>query len=241
MLVSLLLTVLVSGTRPAASAPITNSTELIRAMRTKYPDWYRKLSFVQRAIYADGRPEEEWWEAAMIPGRLRIDVAPVASGKSFMYKGDSNYVFQDGKVHAFKRQNILLIMAFDVYAQPPEKTIAAVKEEKFDLEKFREDTWRGTSFYVIGAPGQELWVEKERLLLWRAVQTDPNGGTLEYSFEKFAPLGGGWIGTEVLFLRNGKEFFREIYRDWKINEAVTDEVFNTVVWKRASWIPTAVK
>jgi hypothetical protein len=238
MTVSLWLAALIVGTTPTAPAPITSGPELIRAMQAKYPNWYRKLSFVQRAIYADGRPEEEWWEAALLPGRLRIDVAPVDAGKAFLYKGDSNYVFQDGKVRALKRQNILLIMAFDVYRQPAEKTIAAVTEEKFDLGTFREDSWRGTGFYVIGAPGQELWIEKERLLLWRVVEKEPSGGgSLEFIFEKFAPLAGGWIGTEVLFLRNGKEFFREIYRDWKVDEAVTDDLFNTEAWKRAGWIP----
>jgi hypothetical protein len=237
--VSVILATILAAGVPGALPQIKSGEQLIQAMRAKYPNWYRKLSFVQRAIYPDGRPEEEWWEAVMAPGRLRIDVAPVDSGRTVIYRGDSNFVFQKGQLaRAVKGRNILAILAFDVYLQPAGVTAALIREEGFELDKFREDTWKGAATYVIGAAGKELWIEKKRLILLRVLQTvAPNGPATDISFDRFKALGGGWLGTEVLFLRDGKESFREIYRDWRINNAVTDDLFRTDVWRRAAWIP----
>ncbi len=237
--VSLMLTAAaLAGDRPAPIPQIKTGDQLIQAMHDRYPKWYKKLSFVQRAIYPDGRPEEEWWEAALIPGRLRIDVAPVDSGRTIIYKGDSNFVFQKGKpARAAKARNILAIMAFDVYLQPADRTRELVREEGFDLGHLREEKWNGSPAYVIGSAGKELWIEKKRLLLVRVLQTGPDGAASDISFDKFQPLGGGWIGTQVLFVRGGKEVFREVYRDWKVNDAVSDELFKTDSWQRAAWIP----
>ena len=233
--VSLLLLTLF--TSPAQSqAPITTGEDLIRAMHHRYEGkWYRTLSFVQRAIYPDGRPEEEWWEAALIPGRLRIDIAPLDSGRTFMYRGDSTFGFSQGKLtRGGPGHNILAIMAFDVYGQPPERTIQLVKGESFDLTRLREESYRGKPCWVVGDDVRQLWIEKDRLLLHRVVEPGAAGSVTDISFDKFAPLGNGWIGTEVLFLRDGKEYFREIYRDWKINPAITDDLFQ-IPWRPASW------
>ncbi len=231
----LALTALIGG----IPQPMATGSDVIRAMHARYQGkWYRTLSFVQRAIYPDGRPEEEWWEAALIPGRLRIDIAPVDSGRTMMYRADSNYVFEKGKlVRAVPGQNILAILGFDVYGQAPERTIALVQGEGFDLSQLRDGEWGGKAAYVIGGGGHELWIEKDRLIFLKVIQPGPGGTSTDISFNKYVKLGGGWIGTEVLFLRNGKEFFREVYRDWKINPQVTDELFQISPWRRAAWIP----
>ncbi len=231
----LALTALIGG----IPQPMATGSDVIRAMHARYQGrWYRTLSFVQRAIYPDGRPEEEWWEAALIPGRLRIDIAPVDSGRTIMYRADSNYVFEKGKlVRAVPGQNILAILGFDVYGQAPERTIALVQGEGFDLSQLRDGEWGGKAAYVIGGGGRELWIEKDRLLFLKVIQPGLGGTSTDISFNKYVKLGGGWIGTEVLFLRNDKEFFREVYRDWRVNPQVTDELFQTSPWRRAAWIP----
>lgn len=234
--VSILLTALLV---PIPTGSIQTGEDVIRAMHARYEGkWYRTLTFVQRAIFP-GRPEEEWWEAALIPGRLRIDIAPVDSGRTFVYREDSTFSFNRGElVRAAADHNILAILGFDVYAQAPERTIALVRGEGFDLTApAQEETWQGKAAYVLGTGAHRIWIEKDRLLFLKVVEPGPNGTSTEISFNKYEKLGGGWIGTEVLFLRDGKEYFREIYRDWKINPAVTDELFQVPPWRRAAWIP----
>jgi hypothetical protein len=218
--------------------------DVIRAMHEKYAKtWYRQLSFVQRAIFP-GKPEEEWWEAMKIPGRLRIDVAPVDSGvRSVIYRGDSLYVFADRKLaNQAVQPNLLLVLGFDVYGQPPESTVALLEREHFDLGKVHEETWEGRPAYVVGAAqgdGQsnQFWIDKERLVFVRLIEQRPKGGPADIRFTKYERLGGGWIGTEVHFFSGGKESFTEIYRDWKVNPAVTDDLFDVKEWKRPAWVP----
>jgi outer membrane lipoprotein-sorting protein len=225
------------------TAPSPSGAEVIRSMHAKYnKTWYRQLSFVQRAIFADGRPEEEWWEAMKVPGRLRIDIAPVDSApRTIIYRGDSLYVFTKGQPGKPARSpNLLLVLGFDVYLQPPETTIGLLEHEGFDLSKSHEDTWEGRPAYVIGAAqgdldSKQVWIDKERLVFLRLLEKRPNGAA-DIRFSKYEKLGGGWIGTEVHFFTGGKETFTEIYRDWKINPAITDELFQVDQWKRPGWV-----
>ena len=224
-----------------ASTPATqvkNGEELIRAMHARYAGkWFKTLSFVQRAIFSDGRPEQEWWEAAIVPGGLRIDIMPQDSMRATVYRGDSTFSFNQGKlVRAAKGRNILEVLAFDVYNQDPARTIQITKEEGFDLSLLKEDSWKGKAAYVVGTATQQLWIEKERLILLRVIEAGPNGSSSDISFDKFVKLGGGWLGTEVVFVRDGKLFFHEVYRDWKINPDVTPELFQVPPYKPAAWI-----
>ena len=224
-------------------ADIKSGEDLIRAMHDKYAKtWYKKLTFVQRAIWSDGRPEQEWWEAMLSPGRLRIDFAPVDSGNAGIYRSDSVFRFAKRKLTSgAPGQNVLLILGFDVYNQAAARTIDLVKKEGFDLTKIHEDTWQGKAVYVVGADKgdektKQFWIEKDRLLFLRAVQPGANGTISDIRFDKYVKLGGGWIGTEVLFYGDGKLNFHEIYRDWKINDAVNDGLFVTTEWKRPAWV-----
>ncbi|MEO8448238.1 MAG: hypothetical protein ABI647_00520 [Gemmatimonadota bacterium] len=228
----------------APRTDIKSGEDVIRAMHDKYANtWYKKLSFVQRAIWFDGRPEGEWWEAMFSPGRLRIDIAPIDSGRGVVYKSDSVFRFANKKVAGGgPGQNALLILGFDVYNQAPERSIEILKKEGFDLSKVREDTWQGKAVYVVGAAkGDEktnqFWIEKDRLLFAKVIEPGQNGSISDIRFEKYVKLGGGWLATECLFYTDGKLSFHEIYRDWKINDAVNDDLFNTKEWKWPGWVP----
>src|SRR5215204_572090 len=98
------------------------------------------------------RPAETWYEAGEVPGKLRIDIAPLDSMNAFIYLGDSAIVFKGGKrVAAREDRNLLMTLGFDVYGQPPQTTIAQLKAAQVDLSKIREDSWRGTKVWVVGA------------------------------------------------------------------------------------------
>lgn len=83
--------------------------------------------------------------------------------------------------------------------------------------------------------GGQFWIEKERLIFLRLVQKTKAGDLSDIRFTKCEPLDRGWIGTVVVFQTNGKETFRESYRDWRINPAVTDTLFVTDTWAPPVW------
>ena len=57
---------------------IRNGEDLLRAMHDRYKDsWYQTVTFTQKSTTykPDGTSSAEtWYEAAMVPGRLRIDI-----------------------------------------------------------------------------------------------------------------------------------------------------------------------
>src|SRR5579859_4989373 len=140
----------------AGAQDIGNGEGLLRAMHDRYSSsWYQNVTFVQKSTTykPDGTSTAEtWYEAASLPGKLRIDIGPASDGKGYVMVDGNVTIVKDNKIVGKQPLvNILLVLGFDVYKQAPETTIAVVKAEGYDLSKVREDTWEGKSAYVVGA------------------------------------------------------------------------------------------
>jgi hypothetical protein len=235
--------------QPSAAAAvqnmtIANATDVITAMHHRYADsWYRTLRFRQKVIRpprADGtpRPDEVWLEHAEIPGKLRIDLGAEFNGRGQMYVGDSVFVFAPGQAtRRTKARNPLMVLGFDVYRQPVDRSIAVLREEGFDLTRFRTDTWQGRPVYVVGADAGDLhskqfWIDQERLVFVRLLNpVGPNSPqTAEVRFDRYVPFGGAWISPYVLFFTDGKETMREEYFDMEANIAIPPGIFDPELW-----------
>ena len=86
----LVLTALLIGSQAhdAVTKP-KNGEELIAQMRERYAGkWYRTLTFTQKTTLPDGKVET-WYEALELPGKLRIDIAPLDSMKTILFRNDS--------------------------------------------------------------------------------------------------------------------------------------------------------
>jgi hypothetical protein len=223
--------------------------ELIRQMHARYAgQWYRNVTFVQTTTFRD-KPAETWYEAGTIPGKLRIDIAPLDSMNAFMFVGDSSYVFKGGqRVAAQEDRNLLMTLGFDVYGQAPEVTIAQVEAQHVDLSRIREDTWQGAKVWVVGATkgdtaSAQFWIEQDRLLFVRLIEPhksiknpDAPPKLLDVTFEGYQPLGKGWIETEVVIKVDGKEVQRERYADIKADVALQPDLYDTKTYRKPGWI-----
>lgn len=227
----------------AEAKTITSSEELVTAMHKKYAGkWYKTLTFVQKntAYKPDGTTENSlWYEALSAPGKLRVDFDPLDSGEGMMFADGKQHIFKAGKL-ANSRVFIhpLVVLGFDVYTQAPAVTIAQLKQLKFDLTQFHEDTWNGQPVYVVGAKqgdsrSMQFWVDKKNLLFVRMLQpAGKNGERLaETQFNKYVKMkGGGWVGTEVVFMTDGKKTFVEEYTDVRANVPLAADLFDTAKW-----------
>jgi len=236
---------LLLGNHPAPRS----GEDLIRQMHQQYAGkWYQNLTFVQTTTFPD-KPAETWYEAGTIPGKLRIDIAPLDSMNAFMYVGDSAYVFQGGKrVSARQDRNLLMTLGFDVYGQAPETTIAQLKAGSMDLSKLREDTWKGEKVWVVGAEkgdtaSNQFWIEQKRLIFVRLIeahksQKNPSGppNLLDITFEDYQPLAKGWVAPTCVIKVNGKEVQREKYRHIKGDVKLQPNLYDTGTYHRATWI-----
>ena len=234
----------------AVNAGEVNSGEaLVKAMHDRYAEkWYKTVTFTQKSTTynADGTSKAEtWYEAALLPGRLRIDIGQPSDGNGYLLVDGNVTIFKDGQVKANRQQvNMLLVLGFDVYAQPPETTLAIAKQEGFDATKFHEDTWEGKPVYVFGAEkgdlkSKQFWVEKDRLLFVRLLEPDneDSSKTRDIRFGAYHKLGGGWIAALVEVYADGKKVFSEEYsdiqKDVKLDPAVYDaKQFTTMHWEK---------
>ena len=232
----------------AAEPPIESAEDLVRAMHARYDGkWYETLTFVQTASFygEDGTLTQDqiWYEAARVPGRLRIDFAPLENGRTAVYANDSVYQFRDGELATSgPGLNALLVLGFDVYRQPTVRTVEQLETLNFDLSTFRTDEWQGRSVFVVGADAgdehsAQFWVDQERLLFVRLLQPAGPGGerTQEIQFNQYEPLGGGWIAPEVVFMTDGVMTMREVYRDVRANMELGAGLFDVETWRPVAW------
>src|SRR5215470_17949918 len=85
----------------AHAQQINNGEALLRAMHDRYQnDWYETLTFTQKSIThkPDGTTSSEiWHEAMMLPGKLRVDIGPIADGNGAVFADGTVTSFKDGK------------------------------------------------------------------------------------------------------------------------------------------------
>lgn len=234
----------------ASNAAEVNSGEaLVKAMHDRYAaKWYKTVTFTQKSTTynPDGTTKvETWYEALLLPGKLRIDIGPQGDGNGYLLVNGNVTVYHGGEIKASRaQQNMLLVLGFDVYGESPESTLAIAKQEGFDANKFHEDTWDGKPVYVFGAEkgdlkSKQFWVEKERLLFVRLLEPDagdPNKSQ-DIRFADYRPLGAGWIAALVEVYSEGKKVFSEEYTDIKkdvpLNAAIFDpKKFATTHWEK---------
>ena len=232
-----------SSTSTITPAP-RNGEELLSLMRDRYAGkWYRTLTFTQKTTLPDGKIET-WYEALELPGKLRIDVAPLDSGKTLLFRNDSLYVFDQKMLKAsHPLVHPLMVLGFDVYQAPVKETAEKLRGLKFDLSKLYQTTWLGRPTYVVGAtPGDttspQFWIDAERLYFVRSLEPSKKDPTVinETIFDKYLPLGGGWVETEVLFLANGKQQGMEEYSDPRANVKLDPAIFDPSTWKAPGWV-----
>jgi hypothetical protein len=223
---------------PAAN--ITSSASLLRAMRERYPNWYKTLTFVQKTTItrpSGGELVQTWYEAGMVPGRLRIDT-DLGSKTGTLFARDSIYSISSGKlVRADTGLNELLVLGFDVYGQSAARSEAQLRSLGFDLSRFHEGTWQGKPVYVVGANrgdtlSKQFYIDRERLLFVRLLERGRQG-RVDVRFEKYQRAGDGWIAVQVVQLVNDKRTLMEEYSDVRVNVPLSEALFDPRQWTTA--------
>jgi hypothetical protein len=213
---------------------------ILSAMHDRYAQsWYRTLTFTQESIThkADSsNSSETWHEALAVPGRLRIDFGDPSDGNGALFISDHQYVYKSGKLVRDKpRIHPLLVLGFDVYAQPVEKTVKQLKDLHIDLSTTHEEEWNGRPMLVVGARQGDLsspqfWIDKDRLYFVRLRQPDEQNAkvTEEIDFDNYHQVeGGGWVAEHVAVYSDSKLVFEEKYSNVRINLPVDDRLFDS--------------
>ncbi len=231
----------------ADAQQIRSGEALLRAMHDRYQaSWYETLTFTQKSTtyVPDGTTKvETWHEAMLLPGKLRIDIGPASDENGFLFVDGKRILIKGGKTTGSGPQvNMLLVLGFDVYRQPPEATGSVVKGEGFDLAKFHEDTLDGQPVYVVGAEkgdlqSKQFWVEKDRLLFLRLLepaQSDPKK-VVDIRFADYRRLADAWVAARVEVRADDKLVFSEDYTEIQANPKLPPAVFDPTQFASSHW------
>ena len=239
------------GTAPAPGAgkvtraTITSADQLLTKMHDRYArSMYRSLVFVQKSSYLkeDGTPSrvDTWYEALQFPGRLRIDLGEPSKGNGVLYRNDSTYQVQSGKITDRRAgRNPLLVLGFDVYAQSPAKTREQLSGEQIDVTLLHVDSLDGRKMYVVGAgprdtTSNQFWVDADDLLFRRLIQYNATRKSAsDIRFEEYKRHGDAWLSEKVRVFREGHQVFQEDYSGIKVNVTLDPNLFIAEKWSSA--------
>jgi outer membrane lipoprotein-sorting protein len=224
--------------------PPRTGEELVRQMHARYDGkWYQSLTFVQTTTFGDGR-QETWYEALVMPGRLRIDIAPLADRSTIIFSGDSIYQWQKGTPRPGQPfVHPLLVLGFDVYTQPVDRTLQQLRGLGYDLTKIHADSWQGRAVWVVGADSgdvrtKQFWIDQERLVFVRSLELVGRDVKVvsEIQFNRYRPLGNGWIAPEVQMFRDGKLQMKEEYEQVRTDIRLPGELWDAGKFPAATWM-----
>lgn len=230
---------------PAHPEPFTSGDELISAMQDRYAGrWYRTATFVQTSttIAPDGKASTAiWYEALLLPSRLRVDFDPLEAGNGALIHADTQFVIQRGSViRTVPRTNELLLLGFDVYFLDPAATSAWLRRIGFDMSRIRQDVWEGREVYVVGARSpsdlrsRQFWVDRQNMLFMRMISpAQDSTKTEDVRFANYEKIGSAWIAPRVEVYEDGRLTFKEDYQHIRINVGLDTALFDPAQWRSA--------
>ena len=228
---------------PSVFAQYKSGDEVLTAMKKRYEGkWYKTLTFEQKTTNykPDGTSEAHtWYEAFTMPGKLRIDITPLEKGDGVIFADGRIYPFRDGKLgNARDFVHPLLVLGFDVYGQPVEKTVEQLKGLGIDLSVVHEEPWQGSTAIVFGAKqgdvtSPQFWIDKKNLVFTRLFQLagKDKKSVQETQFNAYQKAkGGGWVSAEVKFFVDGKIATTEEYTNIQTDKSLSPDLWNPDKW-----------
>ena len=230
-------------------AQAADGEALLRQMNAAHRDsWFRTMVFVQRTTFPaqPGRAEETWFETMERPGKLRIDMERGDSAiGTLLFRNDSIYQFNGGQLQrSAPLVHYLLVLAHDIHVMPSaDDAIAKLRALNFNLATTHRTTWQGIPITVVGAAAgdttsSQFWVDTDRLIMVRVMQTSPNGARSDVQVSGFTMEGPAAVERDIKFYTNGNLGMHEEYTWIRTGVELDPAVFDParVASTRPAWI-----
>jgi hypothetical protein len=234
---------------PSRAATYSSGAAVVSAMHARYAGrWYNTLTFRQKTsrLLSNGKWDvQTWYESMKLPGRLRIDFDPVSGGNGVLYARDSQFVASNGRVTGSRGINDLLLLGFDLYANPVAHSEALLRRQGFDLSRVHEATFEGRPMIVVGALDgdthrKQFWIDEERLYFVRLLEPAPRDTSKvqDIRFTNYERRGDAWIAPRVEVYTDGKLVFYEDYLEVRTNVPLDESLFDPTPWRNPRhWVP----
>jgi outer membrane lipoprotein-sorting protein len=227
----------------------TDAESLVRKMHKKYhKNFNSNITFLQinQDLDESGKVIHRSMslEAFHYPSRFRNDNGPIPHKDGYIINSDTTYFFKDGKIISKKYSpKDIGLLTGDIYYMHVEKALQTMKENGYDLTKFREDTWMEKPVFVIGAKNAQditspqCWIDKENLYVVRNINYNFENGDLEdVRYLEHTKIEKAWIEERIEIYKKGKLVKTEHYSEVKVNTSIDLNLFNpkkigTVFWR----------
>lgn len=229
------------GQGPEAPGPardlIRSPADVLQRVAARYPDAPATAAFTQvnTVTLSTGDITQRQRVLVDAPGRMRIDLLPLATRGGAIYLQGRAISFANGRrVAAANERNPLLLLGFGVFRQPAAESQAALQALGIDLSVMREGLYQGTPVWVIGAsPGDtttnQLWVDAARWLPVRLIQSERRGARTVVSDMRFAGHAAPYptIPRTVDVYRDGRRALRGVMTDLRTGLVIPTTAFDT--------------
>lgn len=212
---------------------------ILKKMHDTYAGkWHKTFSFQQETKFYRNDSlvrTETWNEFLRFPYELRIDMGDREKGAGVIYKKDSTYRFQGGKIRSVGTDhNPFLFLIGGMYMMPYDSIPAYLKRQGYDMEKSHQAIWKGRPVTVVGALAgdtlsNQLWIDNQDLYLVRMIEKLPQS-QLDVHMTEQVKIGKGWTETFVLIYTNGKLRQTEKYHRLSADVALPDAVFDPAMY-----------
>lgn len=210
---------------------IETGKDVIAKMKdSKDGELFELLSFHQKsqALKNDSVLSTQIWiEYYKQPGHLLIKYDSLDSEAGMIFRKDSMYRFSYGMLRGQTyRPHELLILGFDVYHQPIEKTMKQLKALNYNIDIVKDTAMMNLHGYLIGDPDSKaFFIDKERWLFRKSYMIT-SGDTVSTTFSNYEETVKGPLATHVTFYRNQRKVFQEIYYNITFPEELPDALFS---------------
>jgi hypothetical protein len=223
---------------------INTTDSFLKELHQKYSEtWLDNLVFDQKTSFykEDSLTNiQRWREVLAIPNLLHIRFGAFENGNGMIFKNDSQYVFQSGKiVRKIAEINNLQYFAFDIYKSNIADNLAMLKKQGFDTNIFRVGNWEGRSVYIIGAnsnnlKSNQLWYDKNNLTLLRVIYMN-RGSLVEAHLNEYKKFDKSFIAEKIKIFVNNKLFMLEEYSNVQVNQTISNNIFEPGLFNEATF------
>lgn len=232
---------------------IADTASLIAKMHDRSAtNWVETFTFVQSTYrYQPDNTIDTilWYETVSYPDKFRIDFGDPSLGDGIIYRQDSAYQFKNFKlVGARPEVNDLLLLTGAEQAYPVDTTLARMERSGISTTLFRKDTFMKKPCYVIGEwkaddiNSKEVWIEQNRLVMLRQLESAKNGAPLEIQFDEYTKVQDSWIEQWVTISYDGHIVQTERYNDImaRNEKSLPAGIFDPRKFGQQHWFKSAV-
>lgn len=235
--------VLLLVSAPLSQAQVFSSGEsALQSMRRAGKHRPQTLTFEQKTLLhrPNGNLDTLTWYEAGMPGKLRIDVAPIENGNGMLYLRGKRLTIRNFKlVQTAPDQNILVTLLMDVYHDPLPQTVALLDSLHFNLKTQYETQFMGHPVTVIGTnraddlASPQFWVDQRRKVVLRVIQPlDPGGKMiLDAQITDFRRIKRVWHESAIKIFVNGKLVQEEVYSNIRAGTRLDPAIFDPASWR----------